>query len=125
MSVLLNILWLILGGIVAVAIYFIGGLILCLTIIGIPFGIQAFNLGVATFAPFGKRVVHRREREGCVAITFDVIWLILFGWEIATMHLVAGILLCLTIVGIPFGLQLFKLIPVALFPFTYELRETE
>jgi uncharacterized membrane protein YccF (DUF307 family) len=125
MSVLLNILWLIFGGIIAVAIYYIGGFILCLTIVGIPFGIQAFNLGSAMLAPFGKHVVPRREREGCLAILFDILWLVLFGWEIATTHLTAGLLLCVTIVGIPFGVQLFKLIPVALFPFTFDLRQPD
>ncbi|NLF01818.1 MAG: YccF domain-containing protein, partial [Anaerolineales bacterium] len=122
MSVLFNILWLLLGGIVAVVIYYVGGIVLMATVVGIPFGIQALNLGSAVAAPFGKRVERRREREGCLAVAFDIIWLVLFGWEIAGAHLAAGTALCLTIVGIPFGVQVFKLIPVALFPFTFTLR---
>jgi uncharacterized membrane protein YccF (DUF307 family) len=123
MSVLLNIIWLLCGGLIAGLVYIIGGLLLCVTIVGIPFGMQAMRLGVAVFAPFGRHAVRDRMHQGFLALAFDVIWLVLFGWEIAVMHLVGGAVLCLTIVGIPFGVQLFKLVPVALFPFTYTMRQ--
>lgn len=123
MSVLLNILWILLGGLIATLVYFIGGTLLCVTIVGIPFGIQAFRLGVAVLAPFGRHAVRDSQHRGLLSLLFDVLWLVLFGWVIALIHVVGGGLLCLTIVGIPFGVQLFKLVPVALFPFNYAMRD--
>ncbi|MCB8918787.1 MAG: YccF domain-containing protein [Ardenticatenaceae bacterium] len=122
MSCLGNILWLIFGGFIAGVGYIIGGLLLCLTIVGIPFGIQSIRLGVATFAPFGKEVVVNRQMESPLALFFDVIWIVLFGWEIALAHLTAAAITAITIIGIPFAVQHIKLIPVALFPFQRELR---
>ncbi|MCL4868961.1 MAG: YccF domain-containing protein [Anaerolineae bacterium] len=122
MSLLGNIIWLIFGGLITGLGYILGGLALCLTIVGIPFGIQSINLGIATFAPFGKEVVPQHQGEGFLRMVFDVVWVILFGWEIAVAHLVAGLIFMVTIVGIPFGKQHFKLIPVALFPFSYSLK---
>ena len=125
MSVLLNIVWLLCGGLIAGLVYIIGGLLLCITVVGIPFGMQAMRLGIAVLAPFGKHAVRSRLHQGFLALVFDVLWLLLFGWEIALAHLVGGAVVCLTIVGIPFGMQLFKLVPVALFPFTYTLRQAD
>lgn len=122
MSVLGNILWLIFGGFLAGAGYILGGLLLCLTIVGIPFGLQAINLGMATFTPFGKEVVQEGNAGGCLPIVFNIIWLLLFGWEIAIAHLVSAGILAITIVGIPFAVQHMKLIPVALLPFSYRLQ---
>jgi uncharacterized membrane protein YccF (DUF307 family) len=116
MSLLGNILWLIFGGLIAGVGYIIGGLVMCLTIIGIPFGIQSMKLGVATFAPFGKRIVEAPDANGPLQIVLNVIWLILFGWEIAIAHLVSAGILAITIIGIPFALQHVKLIPIALLP---------
>ena len=116
MSLLGNILWLIFGGLIAGLGYIIGGLLMCLTIIGIPFGIQSMKLGVATFAPFGKTIVENPDANGPLEIVLNVIWLILFGWEIAIAHLVSAGVLALTIIGIPFALQHVKLIPIALLP---------
>lgn len=121
MSFFGNIIWLIFGGFLAGLGYIFGGLLLCLTIVGIPFGLQSIRLGVATFAPFGKDVVEERS-EGPLQLLFDVIWILLFGWEIAIAHLTGGLLLFITIIGIPFARQHFKLIPVSLFPFRYALR---
>ncbi len=121
MSVLFNIVWLLCGGLIAGAVYIVGGALLCATVVGIPFGLQAVRLGVAVLAPFGKHPRRDRAHQGFWALVFDVLWLLLFGWEIALAHLTGGAILCLTIVGIPFGIQLFKLVPVALFPFTYTL----
>jgi len=121
MSLLGNILWLIFGGLLTGLGYILGGVLLCLTIVGIPFGVQSIRLGVATFAPFGKEVVEDRSDSGCLKIAFDIIWILLFGWEIAVAHLVTGLILFITIIGIPFARQHFKLLPVSLFPFSYKL----
>ena len=111
-----NILWLILAGIWLAIGYAIAGLLTCLTIIGIPFGVQAFKLALFSLWPFGRTVVRKRE-GGCLEVGFNVVWLVLFGWELFLLHLVAGVLLCLTIIGIPFGIQVFKLSVLALWPF--------
>jgi uncharacterized membrane protein YccF (DUF307 family) len=123
MSLLGNILWLIFGGFVAGMIYIIGGLLLCVTIVGIPFGMQSIRLGLATFTPFGKEIVEANRTGGCLGLAFDIIWIVLFGWEIALAHLAAAAFMAITIIGIPFALQHLKLIPVALFPFNYELKK--
>lgn len=121
-SFLGNLIWLIFGGFIAAAMYIIGGALLCLTIIGIPFGMQAIRLGVATIAPFGKEVVAQDRREGgCLFLVMDIIWAVFFGWEIALAHLTGALLLAITIIGIPFALQHVKLAPVALLPFHFRL----
>lgn len=122
MSVIGNILWLIFGGFLTGLGYIIGGLLLCVTIIGIPFGIQSIKIGVATFAPFGKEVVEGENANSPLRILFNIVWLVLFGWEIALAHLGSAVLLAITIIGIPFALQHIKLIPLALFPFGRTLR---
>jgi len=116
MSLLGNIIWLLFGGLIAGLGYILGGVLMCLTIVGIPFGIQSIKLGVATFAPFGKRVVESPDANGAFELILNVIWLIFFGWEIALAHLVSAGFLALTIIGIPFALQHVKLIPIALLP---------
>ncbi len=122
MSLLGNILWLIFGGFIAAMGYIIGGLLLCLTIVGIPFGLQSIRIGVANFSPFGKEVVQAQRAGGCLGLAFDIIWILLFGWELALAHLLSAAILAITIIGIPFAMQHLKLIPVALFPFNYELK---
>jgi uncharacterized membrane protein YccF (DUF307 family) len=122
MSCLGNIIWLIFGGLVAGIGYIIGGLLLCLTIIGIPFGVQSIKLGFATFAPFGKEVVEGEHANNPLRVVFNIIWLVLFGWGIAVAHLISALVLAITIIGIPFALQHIKLIPLALFPFGRDLR---
>jgi len=122
MSWLGNLIWLIFGGFFAAIGYILGGLATCLTIIGIPFGIQSIKLGLASLAPFGKELVPSTAQPGFLRIVFDIIWLLLFGWEIALVHLSSAAILAITIIGIPFAIQHVKLVPVALFPFNYELR---
>ena len=117
MSVFGNIIWLIFGGFLAGLGYIIGGIALCLTIVGIPFGIQTMKIGVATFAPFGREVQEFENANSFGNTIFNMIWIILFGWEIALAHLIHGLLLAITIVGLPFAKQHFKLIPLALLPF--------
>jgi uncharacterized membrane protein YccF (DUF307 family) len=122
MSLLGNIIWLIFGGFLAGLGYIFGGLVLCLTIIGIPFGLQSIKLGIATFAPFGKEVVELEEPNTTLKVVFNVLWIVLFGWEIAVAHLVHAGILTLTIIGIPFAIQHIKLIPLSLLPFGRDLR---
>jgi uncharacterized membrane protein YccF (DUF307 family) len=121
MSFIANLVWLIFGGLLTGLGYIIGGLLLCLTIIGIPFGLQAMQYGVAVFAPFGKTVTPKPGGQAGLALLFNIIWLLLFGWEIALAHILGGIVLGITIIGIPFAKQHFKLVQVALFPFSYRL----
>ncbi len=122
MSFIGNIIWLIFGGFLAGIGYILGGLALCITIIGIPFGLQSINLGLSTLTPFGKELTKKETGGGFLRIIFDLIWLVAFGWEIAIAHLVGGLLLGISIVGIPFAKQHFKLLPVALLPFNYSLQ---
>lgn len=121
MSIIGNIIWLIFGGLLAGLGYVLGGLLLCLTIIGIPFGLKAMRLGVATMTPFGKQVVPDDRGDGFLPLLFNVIWIVLFGWEIALAHLVSAGIMAITIIGIPFARQHLKLIPVSFAPFSFRL----
>ena len=123
MSTFGNIIWLVFGGLIAALGYLIGGLLLCLTIVGIPFGLQSIKIGVATLAPFGKEVVEGQNANSTLRVLFNLIWLILFGWEIALAHLISALVLTVTVVGIPFAKQHVKLIPLALFPFGRDLMD--
>lgn len=122
MSLIGNIIWLIFGGFLSGLGYIIGGLLFYLTIIGIPFGKQAIKLGVATMTPFGREIVVAEEFDNPLSLLFNILWVIVFGWEIAVSHFVHGLILAITIIGLPFAKQHFKLIPLALFPFGRELR---
>lgn len=117
MSLLGNLLWLIFGGLITGLGYIMGGLGLCLTVIGIPFGLQQMKLGVAVFAPFGKDIVEFPDANSTLRILLNLLWLVLFGWGIALAHLTSAAILAITIVGLPFAYQHVKLIPLALFPF--------
>ena len=121
MSLLGNIIWLIFGGFISGMGYILGGLALCLTIIGIPFGFQSMKLGIAVFAPFGKNVVELDGANSLLAIIFNIIWLLLFGWPIALAHLASAAILAVTVIGIPFAFQHLKLIPLSLLPFGRDL----
>ena len=122
MSLLGNIIWLVFGGFFAALGYILGGLALCLTVIGIPFGIQSIKVGFSSMAPFGKDLVTDRNSGDLFHVIFNLIWLVLFGWEIAMLHLGSAAILAITVVGIPFALQHIKLIPLALLPFGQHLR---
>ena len=115
MNFLCNIIWLIFGGIIGAILWFLVGLILCLTVIGIPFGMQCFKIATLVLWPFGKEV--EIGNFGVGGMIFNIIWLIFFGWEFAIAHLVIGLLFCITIIGIPFGLQHFKFAKLGLIPF--------
>lgn len=125
MSFLGNIIWLIFGGFVAGVMYIIGGILLHLTIIGIPFGRQAIRFGLSVMMPFGKDVVKQKGGESPFAMVFNIIWAVLFGWELALNHLISGLILSITIIGIPFGRKHFQLIQVSLLPFSYTLKRED
>ena len=117
MNLVGNLIWLIFGGFLAALGYLIGGLVLCLTIVGIPWGLQCFKLAELALWPFGKKVISDSSNTGCLATLCNIIWLICGGFYTAFIHLVMGILLSITIVGIPWGRQHFKLIEISLLPF--------
>ena len=112
-----NILWVVMGGFLIALYYWIVGLLTCLTIIGIPFGVQLMKIGSFALWPFGHEVQPGPNDSGCLAIIMNVIWILVGGIEIALLHLGFGVVCCLTIVGIPFGLQHFKMAALAFVPF--------
>ena len=122
MKFLGNLVWLVLGGLLVALIYFLVGLLMVITIIGIPFGIQLFKLGGYALWPFGHELVNGPGQPGCLSTVMNLIWILLGWWEIALIHLAFGLLLCITIIGIPWGLQHFKMAIGSIFPFGKEIR---
>lgn len=120
MRLLLNIIWFVLAGLWMAIGYAFAALICFVFIITIPFGIAALRIGVFALWPFGKTVVKRAD-AGIASGVGNVLWFVLCGWWLALMHLLTGVLLCLTVIGIPLGLGSFKLIPVSLLPFGREI----
>ena len=117
MSILGNIIWLLFGGLIIAIEYVIGSIVLMVTIIGIPFGIQTLKLAGLSLWPFGRDTRVHTRASGCLYILMNVLWLICGGICIAITHVIFGLLLCITIIGIPFGMQHFKLTALALTPF--------
>ena len=117
MKTLANIIWFIFGGIWLGLGWTVLGILLCLTIIGIPLGRQCFKAAALTFMPFGKRVITNFSRHPIV----NLIWILLLGWEMALAYLFSGLICCATIIGIPVGLQVFKLMTLAFIPFGAEI----
>ena len=117
MKFLGNVLWFVLGGFIISLYYFLVGLLFCITIIGIPFGLQLIKLSGFALWPFGHDVQPGPADGGCLSILMNVIWILVGGIEIAMLHLTFGVVLCITIIGIPFGLQHFKMALLALVPF--------
>lgn len=115
MNILGNCLWLIFGGLLMALVWVFIGLILCVSFIGIPFGIQCFKIAIFLLAPFGRDV--EVGYFGAGGLLLNIIWIILFGWELMLGHLAIGAVFCLTIVGIPFGLQHFKFAKLGFIPF--------
>jgi uncharacterized membrane protein YccF (DUF307 family) len=112
-----NIIWLIFGGLLAALGYFFGGFVLCITVIGVPWGLQCFKLAGVVLWPFGKKIVSNTDNMGCLNIFFNLIWILCGGLYTAIVHIVMGAILCLTIIGIPWGKQHFKLVEISLMPF--------
>jgi len=117
-----NIIWLIIGGLLIAIIYYIVGLLMCLTIIGIPFGVQLFKLGTYALWPFGHEMLDKPNEPGCLSIVMNLIWVLLGWWEIALLHVICGLIFLVTIIGIPFALQHFKMAIASIFPFGKEVR---
>ena len=117
MNILLNIIWVVFGGLMIAVEYAISSVAMMLTIIGIPFGIQTIKLAQVALWPFGIDITSDGWPSGCLAGIMNVIWWFVGGFPIALTHLLWGLIFCITIVGIPFGMQHFKLMKLALFPF--------
>lgn len=123
MSLLGNVLWILLGGGLVIFLeYFVGGLALCLTLVGIPFGVQLIKLAILGLVPFGKEVVHTRAAVGFLAVLLNIIWIFLGGIWVSLTHLVFALILAITIIGIPFAKQHIKLATLSLMPFGREIR---
>jgi uncharacterized membrane protein YccF (DUF307 family) len=117
MNFLGNLIWLIFGGLIIAIEYLAGSIILMITIVGIPFGIQTLKMASLSLWPFGRDTVVHSRASGCLYILMNIIWLLTGGIWIAITHAIFGLILCITIIGIPFGLQHFKLTAIALSPF--------
>jgi uncharacterized membrane protein YccF (DUF307 family) len=120
MRVIGNILWLILAGLWLAVGYVLAGLLALVLIVTIPFGIASFRLASFVIWPFGRTTVWRRN-AGIWSVIGNVVWIIFLGWELALMHLVAGLLLMITVIGIPFGVACWKMIPLSLVPLGREI----
>ncbi len=126
MSIIMNLIWIVLGGLFVFIGYFVAGIALCCTIIGIPWGIQCFKISILALFPFGAEVTTRWPEStptSGINILLNIIWLIFGGIWIVLNHLVWGVLLCLSIIGIPFGLQHFKLMKLGFMPFGRDIRD--
>lgn len=117
MKFLGNLIWLLLGGLVTSLEYLIASLLMMVTIIGIPFGLQTLKLGLLALWPFGSTITDNGNSGGCLSIIMNILWIIIGGFWICLTHLGFGLLLCITIIGIPWGRQHFKLAALALTPF--------
>jgi uncharacterized membrane protein YccF (DUF307 family) len=117
---LLNLIWLIFAGVWACIAWALAAVVMVIPIITIPFAIQAAKIAVFSLWPFGRTLVKRRD-AGIPSLVGNILWFVLCGWWLAILHLVSGIVLCLTIIGIPLGLGNFKLIPISLWPMGREI----
>ena len=115
-----NLIWLIFGGLAAAVLWTVAGVLLCASVVGIPFGIQAFKMASFVLWPFGREV--SEGAFGAGGALGNVLWLLLFGWSLALGHLVIALVFALTVVGIPFALQHVKLARLSLIPFGAEIR---
>ena len=124
MRTLLNLIWLVLAGFWLAIGYAVAGIICCVLIVTIPFGIAAFRIAGFTLWPFGRTMVDKPS-AGAGAVLGNIIWVVFAGWWLALGHLATGIALCVTIIGIPLGLANFKLIPISLLPLGKEIVPTD
>ncbi|MFY2786921.1 YccF domain-containing protein [Rhodococcus sp. KRD162] len=115
MRLILNVIWLIFGGLWLALGYFLAGIVLCILIVTIPFGIASFRIGVYALWPFGSTIVDK-PGSGAGALVGNVLWLVLAGWWLALMHVITAIAMAITIIGIPLAIANLKLIPVSLMP---------
>lgn len=123
MRTLLNIIWLLFAGFWLFVGYMVVGVVLCVLILTIPWGIASFRIGLYSLWPFGREVV-AKPTAGVGSFLGNVVWVILAGWWLAILHILSGIALCITIIGIPMGIADFKLVPVSLMPLGKEIVPT-
>ena len=121
MKILGNIIWVLFGGFFIALEYFVSSIGLFITIIGIPFGIQTLKLGVLALWPIGSQVVDLPQSSGCLSFLMNVIWFFIGGIWIFLSHLLFGLIFCITVIGIPFGVQHFKLARLAITPFGHDV----
>jgi uncharacterized membrane protein YccF (DUF307 family) len=121
---ILNLIWLVLAGFWLAVGYFVAAIFCFILIVTIPFGFAALRIAAFALWPFGRTIVHRAD-AGAPSAIGNILWLILFGWWLALGHLLTGIALCITLIGIPLGLANFKLIPVSLTPLGREIVSTD
>ncbi|RSM73005.1 YccF domain-containing protein [Kibdelosporangium aridum] len=124
MKTLLNVIWLVLCGFWMAIGYVVAGIICCVLIITIPFGLASFRIANYALWPFGRTIEQRRE-AGAMSVIGNVIWFVFAGWWLALGHLVTGFLLCLTIIGIPLAIANFKMIPISLVPLGSQIVPTD
>jgi len=121
MKTLGNLVWLIMGGFIVFVEYLIAGVILCITIVGIPFGLQVFKLSKIALWPFDKNITTKKSSAGCLATIMNLVWLLFGGIWIALTHLIFALLLAISVVGIPWAKQHYKLAQLAMTPFNLEV----
>lgn len=122
MSFLGNIVWVVFGGLLMSLAYLFLGVLYCVTIIGIPVGLQLFKMASLSLFPFGRDVRDKNGQMGVWSLFLNILWIVFGGIEMALGHAVLGLLFCITVVGIPFGMQHFKLAVLALMPFGKEIK---
>ena len=120
MKLISNIIWIIFGGLISALLWVIMGLLLCITIVGIPFGVQCFKFAKLSFAPFGKKVYLDFSRHPIA----NIVWLVIVGWAMFLTYLISGVLCCVTVIGIPSGIQAFKFSILAIGPFGAKVSKT-
>ncbi len=121
MTFLGNLVWIVFGGLILSVAYLLLGIVYCITIIGIPVGVQLFKMASLSLFPFGRTIKDKENGMSCLSMFLNILWIVFGGIEMAMSHAVVGLLFCITIVGIPFGLQHFKLALLALIPFGKEI----
>ena len=119
MKLIANIIWIIFGGLISALLWVLAGVLFCITIVGIPFGVQCFKFAKLAFAPFGKKVKIEYMKHPIA----NTIWIFFFGWEMFLVQLFAALLCCITIVGIPVGVQAFKFSKLSLAPFGAKVKK--
>lgn len=124
MKLILNVLWLVLSGLWLAIGYVVAGIVCCILIVTIPFGIASFRIAGYALWPFGRTTVQRHD-AGVGSAIGNVIWIIFAGWWLALGHIVTGLALCVTIIGIPFGIANFKMIPISLVPLGRDIVPTD
>ena len=116
MSTFGNILWFILGGFIVAGLYFLAGLLMCITIVGIPFGLQLIRIAGVALSPFGRDVEILQD-SGCLSVVFNILWIVFGWWEIALLHLALACVFAITIIGIPFAKAHWRLMKMSFLPF--------